>query len=70
MENHEEINKEEVSVLTVDETGLSDEELDETSGGIIVIGGMPGMDWQAKINQVTLNPQPLPPRILENQGGY
>jgi hypothetical protein len=70
MENREEIKKEGLSEPEVDETELSDKELDETSGGIIVIGGKPSSGFQSKINLVALNPQPLPPRILGNQGSH
>lgn len=70
MENHAEIKKDEVSDTEVDETELSDEELDEASGGIIIVGGKPLSGFQSKINMVALNPQPLPPRILGNQGNH
>jgi len=49
---------------------LSEQELDQVSGGIIVIGGSNFAPVQINQNPVTsrinwgaLNPQPLPPRI-------
>lgn len=73
MENHKEIKNEGISEPEVDETELSDEELDEASGGIIIVSGKQVSNFQSKINMVSLNPQPLPPRIqgnLGNQGSH
>lgn len=46
-----------------DESELSEEELDETSGGIIIIGGKTGANRFANPSTrfADLNPQPLPP---------
>ena len=45
---------------------LDVDELDHVAGGIIIIGGVPQLVRQfvPLIDKVTLNPQPLPPRIL------
>ncbi|MEN9222265.1 MAG: hypothetical protein Q6M04_07485 [Thermostichus sp. BF3_bins_97] len=41
---------------------LSDDQLEEISGGIIVVGGLPSAVSNPFTN-VALNPQPLPPRF-------
>lgn len=72
MENREMDNREDlvqsVSDSEKDETELSEQELDEASGGIIVIGGKPAYGFQSKVNWGALNPQPLPPKIQGNPG--
>lgn len=46
------------------DTELTDEQLDEVSGGIIIVGGSPVQLQQTSnvLNLVALNPQPLPPK--------
>ncbi len=39
---------------------MSDAELDEVAGGIILVSGY--SSYLSRINLVALNPQPLPPR--------
>lgn len=52
----------------VDPTELSDAELEETSGGIILVGGkyvqLKSTILNSLIGRVSLNPQPLPPKEL------
>ena len=64
MKNHEEAVKQPTSETKIENTGLSEEELDEVFGGIIVIGGKPAFTRQ-QIISTSLNPQPLPPGIKE-----
>lgn len=42
---------------------LSDDQLETISGGIIVVGGLPSA-FSSPLNNVALNPQPLPPRFF------
>ncbi len=44
----------------VETSELSDKELDETSGGIILVGGKSKLN--SRFEKVALNPQPLPPK--------
>ncbi len=49
----------------VETSELSDEELDETSGGIIIVGGKSqraAIKIGSPFEKVALNPQPLPPK--------
>ncbi len=55
---------------------LKDEELDEASGGIIIVSGKPNFA-RPHTNYAELNPQPLPPgapelniKSLKNLGGH
>ena len=51
----------------VDPTELSDEELEETTGGIIIVSGRYvtlGSLITSPLSRVALNPQPLPPKVL------
>lgn len=50
---------------TKDQT-LSFDELDQVSGGIIIVSGVPLLtrSFTSTFERVALNPQPLPPRIL------
>jgi hypothetical protein len=54
------------------DTELSEDQLDEISAGIIIVGGTPSLYQQtSRFNLVALNPQPLPPRyrfVIGNQG--
>lgn len=71
MKNHEDSQEQipESSENEVDPSELSDEELDETSGGIIIVGGKyAAYKANSRFNQVALNPQPLPPKTF-NIGG-
>lgn len=46
----------------LDPSEISDEELDDVSGGIIIVGGIQSV--KSRFDAVSLNPQPLPPRYL------
>ena len=59
-----------------DSSELKDEELDEVSGGIIIVSGKPNFA-RHHTNYDELNPQPLPPgppelniKSLKNLGGH
>jgi hypothetical protein len=45
-------------------TEIGEEELDQVSGGIILIGGKPSI-IASRFDKVSLNPQPLPPKIFD-----
>lgn len=76
MEKHDEVVEQPVSQAEIEDTELSEEELDETSGGIIIVSGKPTFARQ-HTNYAELNPQPLPPgppdpdfKSLKNLGGH
>ncbi|MDB5081114.1 MAG: hypothetical protein JWP00_3038 [Chloroflexi bacterium] len=46
----------------IDTSEVSDEELDEVSGGIIIVSGK--QSFKSQFNKYALNPQPLPPKFI------
>jgi hypothetical protein len=48
---------------TVKDQALTSDELDDVSGGIIIVGGLQ-RQFTSALERVALNPQPLPPRIF------
>ena len=51
---------------------LNCDELDRVVGGIIIVGGVPQLVRQSTsvLDRVSINPQPLPPRILSIGFGH
>jgi hypothetical protein len=51
---------------------LNSDELDRVVGGIIIVGGVPQLVRQSTsvLDRVSINPQPLPPRILSVAFGH
>lgn len=62
MEKGKSIRQPESQKVAADE--MTEQELDEVAGGIIVIGGKYATGGSV-LNQVAINPQPLPPRIFK-----
>ncbi len=70
MEKHEDSHEQELAPTpteTESETSeIGEEELDQVNGGIIVVGGKQSIT--SRFDKVSLNPQPLPPRIFDVSG--
>jgi hypothetical protein len=51
---------------SIKDVALTTDELEHVVGGIIIIGGVPMLvnRFVSPLDKVSLNPQPLPPRVL------
>ncbi len=55
----------------VENAGMNEEELDEVSGGIIIVSGKKTLyKANSRYSPVALNPQPLPPKIFNIGPGH
>ena len=64
MEKHEDNQELEPVESETEIAEMGEEELDQVSGGIIIIGGKPSI-IASRFDKISLNPQPLPPKIFD-----